>query len=204
MDYRRPASDTSSYYSGSAGSIWSASDSDSFVYTDDPYWSLWGYEGVRGAVTRKVDRRDDQRTRLAAHFLRGPFAGHKSKKRSSHRDSDSRSDCSSRSGSSSSSRRHMSPPRGSPPPMGMPPPHFPGSPHQRHHHPQQFNNFQGGPPGPPPPMPPPSMAGPPPMAGFADGFIQLGGNPHVHNATPDPVWSNDMHYDGGPEPEVWD
>ncbi|TGJ75289.1 hypothetical protein E0Z10_g11036, partial [Xylaria hypoxylon] len=61
MDPRRHPSDVSSNYSGSTGSVWSTTDSVSFVYTDDPDWAWWGYEGVRGAVTRKEDKRDDSR-----------------------------------------------------------------------------------------------------------------------------------------------
>ncbi|KAF2970971.1 hypothetical protein GQX73_g2610 [Xylaria multiplex] len=204
MDPRRHPSDASSNYSGSTGSVWSTTDSVSFVYTDDPYWAWWGgYEGVRGAVTRKEDRRDDRRIRLAAHFLRGPFAGHKSKKQSSHhrRDSDSRSNYSSSSGSSSSTRRHRQFPR-SPSPMPPPPHAYPGPPNPHQQHPQQFGNFH---PGPPMGMgqPPPPMAGPPPQPGFEAGFIQLGGGgggPPPHHR--DPVWGHDAHYDG--EPEVWD
>ncbi|KAI0152606.1 fido domain-containing protein [Xylariaceae sp. FL1272] len=154
-------------------------------------------DGVRGAVTRKSDKRDDRRTRFAAHFLRGPFAGHKSKKY--HRDADTRSNYSSRSSSSSRGSRGFQRPQ---PPMSMPPGPFPGSPHH-HPHPQHF----GGPypPPPPPPPPPQAMSGPP--AGFEDGFIQLGGgggghNHHHHHE--DPVWGTDAEYDGETEPEVWE
>ncbi|RWA04571.1 hypothetical protein EKO27_g10534 [Xylaria grammica] len=204
MDPRRHHPDASSNYSGSTGSVWSTSDSASFVYIDDPDW-VWGYEGVRGAVTRKDDRQDDRRVRFAAHFLRGPFAGHKSKKHSSshqHRDSDSRSNYSSSSGSSSSTRRHRQFSRG-PSPMPPPPPHgYPGSPHPQQH-PQQFNNFHPGPPmgmGQPPP-PPQMMPGPPPQPGFEAGFIQLGGGGGGPPPHQDPVWGHDAQYNG--EPEVY-
>ncbi|KAI0429609.1 hypothetical protein F5Y09DRAFT_255968 [Xylaria sp. FL1042] len=204
MDPRRYSSDASS--NGSTGSVWSTTGSVSFVYTDDPIWEpWWGYDGVRGAVTRKDDRRDDRRVRFAAHFLRGPFAGHKSKKHSSnhhHRDSDSRSDYSSSSGSSSSSsssRRHRQFSRGPSSPMPPPPQAYPGSPHPHHQHPQHFNNF---PPRPPMDMGrPPPMAGPPPQPGFEAGFIQLGGGGGPPPQR-DPVWGHDAQYNG--EPEVWD
>ncbi|KAI0907813.1 hypothetical protein F4824DRAFT_500825 [Ustulina deusta] len=206
MDPRRHPSDASS--NGSTGSVWSTTDSVSFVYTDDPYWApWWGYEGVRGAVTRKDDRRDDRRVRFAAHLLRGPFAGHKSKKHGSHRhhhrDSDSRSDCSSSSGSSSSSRRHRQFSRG-PSPMPPPPHAYPGPPDPHHQHPQHFDNFGHGPPMPmmgQPRPPPPMMAGPPPQPGFEAGFIQLGGGGGPPPQR-DPVWGHDAQYDG--EPVVWD
>ncbi|KAI0973230.1 hypothetical protein F4678DRAFT_21223 [Xylaria arbuscula] len=199
MDPRRYPSYASS--NDSTASVWSSTDSVSYVYTDDPDWApWWGYDGVRGAVTRKEDRRDDHRVRLAAHFLRGPFAGHKSKKHHHHRDSDSRSNYSSSSGSSSSSSspspRHRQFSRG---PSPIPPP--PQHPH--HQHPQQFGNFPQGPPmgmmgHPPPPRP---MAGPPPQPGFEAGFIQLngGGGPPPRR---DPVWGHEAQYNG--EPEVWD
>ncbi|KAI1272395.1 hypothetical protein F5Y07DRAFT_403433 [Xylaria sp. FL0933] len=206
MDPRRFPSDTSS--NGSTGSVWSTTGSVSFVYTDDPIWEpWWGYDGVRGAVTRKDDRRDERRVRFAAHFLRGPFAGHKSKKHSGHhhhhRDSDSRSDYSSSSGSSSSSsssRRHRQFSRGPSPVMPSPP-----HPHHQHpqypQHPQHFDNF---PPQDPRMMgrpPPPPMAGPPPQPGFEAGFIQLGGGGGPPPQR-DPVWGHDAQYHG--EPEVWD
>ncbi|KAI3321244.1 hypothetical protein HD806DRAFT_202798 [Xylariaceae sp. AK1471] len=208
MDPRRPGSDTSSSYSGSTGSVWSTTDSVSFVYTDDPGWASWGYEDIRGAVTRKDDRRDDRRLRFAAHFLRGPFAGNKSKKKhhgssSHHRDSDSRSTySSSSSGSSSSGRRQRQFSRGPSPHMPPPPNAYPGSPHPHHemHHPQHFDHFpQHGPQMGMGPPPPPPMAGPPPQAGFEAGFIQLGGGgppPQSH----DP-WGNDAQHGGS---EVWD
>ncbi|KAI1265310.1 hypothetical protein F5Y18DRAFT_426909 [Xylariaceae sp. FL1019] len=157
-------------------------------------------DGVRGAVTRKSDKRDDRRTRVAAHFLRGPFAAHKSKKY--HRDSDTRSNYSSSSMSSSSSRgsRVYQRPQ---PPMDMPPGPFPGS-LQQQPHPQHFGSFAQ----PPPPPPPHAMPGPP--AGFEAGFIQLGGggggggghNYHQHHE--DPVWGTDAEYDAETEPEVWE
>ncbi|KAI1424020.1 hypothetical protein F5Y12DRAFT_715701 [Xylaria sp. FL1777] len=202
MDPRR-YSDASS--NGSLGSVWSTTDSECFVYTDDPVWApWWGYEGVRGAVTRKDDRRDERRVRVAAHFLRGPFAGHKSKKHHHHhRDSDSRSNYSSSSGSSSSSRRQRQFSRG-PSPMPPPPNGYPGSPHPHHQQPQHYDNFAQGPPmgmmGQRPPPPPP-MAGPPPQPGFEAGFIQLGGGGGPPPQR-DPVWGHDAHYNG--EPEVWD
>ncbi|KAI1370024.1 hypothetical protein F5Y08DRAFT_8203 [Xylaria arbuscula] len=217
MDPRRYPSDASS--NGSTGSVWSTTESESFVYTDDPYWAPWlGYEGVRGAVTRKVDRLDDRRVRFAAHFLRGPFAGHKSKKHGGrhhhHRDSDSQSGYSSSSeSSSSSSRRHRQFSRG---PSPMPPPHAnPGPPHMHYQqqHPQHFGQYPPGPPMGgmmgqrhhlPPHPPPPAMPGPPPQPGFEAGFIQLngGGGGGGGPAPRDPVWGHDAQYNG--EPEVWD
>ncbi|KAI0469003.1 hypothetical protein F4859DRAFT_145007 [Xylaria cf. heliscus] len=203
MDPRRSASDAASY-SSSTGSVWSTTDSVSFVYTDDVDWAWWGYEGIRGAVTRKDDKRDDRRIRFAAHFLRGPFAGHKSKKHSSghrhshSRDSDTRSNYSSSSGHSSSSRRQNEFSRG-PSPMPPPPPNaYPGPPPPP---PQHFdNNFYGPQMGMRPPPPPP-MSAPPPQPGFEAGFIQIGGGggggPQAH----DP-WNSNTQYDG--EPEVWD
>ncbi|KAI1827289.1 hypothetical protein F4861DRAFT_402505 [Xylaria intraflava] len=223
MDPRRPASDTSSYYSGStgSGSVWSTSDSVSFVYTDDPDWAWSGFEGVRGAVTRRDDRRDDARVRVAAHFLRGPFAAHKPKKHSSHHrshrgDSDTQSNYSYSSRSSSSSWRQGQPFRG---PSPMPPQFgYPGSPHPQYQHPQHFDGMPHGQPGmeanmganfaganmgngmgPPPPHP---MAGQPPQPGFEAGFIQLNGGGGVPQQHPDPVWGYDTPYDG--EPEIWD
>jgi hypothetical protein len=210
MDPRGPSSDTSSFYSGSTGSVWSTTDSVSFVYTDDPDWAWWGYENIRGAVTRKDDKRDNHRVRFAAHFLRGPFAGKSKKKHhgssssSSHRrDSDARSTYSNgSSGSSSSSRRHRQSPVPMPMPMHMPPPPhaYPGSPHHAHpemHHPQHFDHFpHGGPPmdmGPPPP--------PPQQPGFEAGFIQLGGGGPPPQQQ-DPVWGHNAQFDGAPE--VWD
>ncbi|KAI1327373.1 hypothetical protein F5Y16DRAFT_399369 [Xylariaceae sp. FL0255] len=192
MDPRRSGSDTSSYYSGSSGSsVWSTSESVAFVYTDDPYWSWYdGYDGVRGAVTRKIDRKDDPRMRVAAHILRGPFASHKSKKHREHRDyrdSDSRSMSSS---SSSSSRRSRH--RGPSSPLPPRPRGYMGSPHG--------HEFRGPP---PPPPPPPAMAGPPPPMGFEAGFIQIGGGGPP--PPPDPVWGSDAeHYEGGDEAEVWE
>ncbi|KAI1192947.1 hypothetical protein F5X97DRAFT_60376 [Nemania serpens] len=215
MDPRRRPSDASSDYSGSAGSVWSTTGSVSFVYTYDPDWDWWGYEGVRGAVTRKADKEDDHRVRFAAHLLRGPFARLKPKKHSSRhhdhhrrRDSDSRSDYSSSSSHSSSSRRQFS--RG-PSPMPPPPPHgYSGSPYPHSpqpppppppppQHPGHYDDFARG-----PPMgmrPPPPMAGPPAHTGFEAGFIQLnrgGGPPPPH----DPVWGHDAQYGG--QPEVWE
>ncbi|KAI0441869.1 hypothetical protein F4803DRAFT_399904 [Xylaria telfairii] len=204
MDPRRPPSDAASY-SSSTGSIWSTTDSVSFVYTDNVDWAWWGDEGIRGAVTRKDDKRDERRIRFAAHFLRGPFAGHKSKKHSSsrRRDSDTQSNYSSNSGHSSSSRRQREFSRG-PPPMPPPPSHaYAGPPPPpQHQHPQHFDNFSHVPPmgmrPPPPPMP-----GPPQQPGFEAGFIQIGGGgggpPSHHNHDP---WNNGPQYDG--EPEVWD
>ncbi|KAI1124232.1 hypothetical protein F5Y10DRAFT_33341 [Nemania abortiva] len=206
MDYRPRPLDTSSVYSG--GSVWSTSDSLCFVYTDDPVWAWYGYEGVRGAVTRKDDKRDARRVRLAAHFLRGPFAGHKSKKHSSsrHHDSDTRSDYSSSSSGSSSSRRHRQFSRGPSPmpmPMPMPPPQhgYPGSPHPYPQEPLPYDNFSPGPQmdmGRPPP--PPTMPGQVPQPGFEAGFIQIGGGgappppPPIH----DPVWGHEAQYGGEP------
>ncbi|KAI1185356.1 hypothetical protein F5B17DRAFT_35502 [Nemania serpens] len=216
MNPRRRPSDASSNYSGSTGSVWSTTGSVSFVYTYDPDWNWWGYEGVRGAVTRKEDKEDDRRVRFAAHFLRGPFGKLKSKKHSSRhhdshrrRDSDSRSDYSSSSSSShsSSSRGHFSrgsspipppPPHGysgSPYPHGPPPPHPPPP-----HHPGHYDDFPLGPPIGMRPPPPPQMACPPAHSGFEAGFIEInrgGGPPASH----DPVWGHDAHYRG--EAEVW-
>ncbi|TRX94386.1 hypothetical protein FHL15_004853 [Xylaria flabelliformis] len=216
MDPRRSASDAASY-SSSTGSIWSTSDSVSFVYTDDDYWAWWGYEGIRGAVTRQDDKQDDRRIRLAAHFLRGPFAGYKSKKHRSsrhshHRDSDTRSNYSSSSGHSSSSRRQRDFSRG-PSPMPPPPPNaYPGPPpppppppphHQSpQYYDQHYDNFSPGSPMGMRPPPPPPMAAPPPQPGFEAGFIQIGGGgggggPPAHH---DP-WNNEAYDE---EQEVWD
>ncbi|KAI1116461.1 hypothetical protein F5Y14DRAFT_65599 [Nemania sp. NC0429] len=226
MDPRRRPSDASSNYSGSTGSsVWSTTGSVSFVYADDPEWDWWGYDGVRGAVTRKTDKHDDHRVRFAAHFLRGPFAKQKSKKHGSsrhhdhhhrHRDSDARSDYSSSSSHSSSSRRQFS--RG-PTPMPHPPPPPPPNgpyPHSHHSHPPPpppppqhpvyYDDFAYGPPaGMRPPPPPPPMSGPPPHAGFDAGFIQIrsGGGPPPGPPPPhDPVWGNDAQYEG--PLEVWE
>ncbi|KAI0112474.1 hypothetical protein GGR51DRAFT_42401 [Nemania sp. FL0031] len=212
MEYRRSPSETSSIYSG--GSVWSTSDSLCFVYTDDPNWAWYGYEGVRGAVTRKDDRRDSRRVRLAAHFLRGPFAGHKSKKHSSsrHHDSDARSDYSSSSAGSSSSRRRGGPSRAQMPmpmQMPMPPPQqqqqqfYPGSPQQYPQEPLPYDNFSPGPQMDMRPPPPPTMPGQTPQPGFEAGFIQLGGGGGGGGPPPnhDPVWGHEAQY--GPGPEVY-
>ncbi|KAI1431442.1 hypothetical protein GGR50DRAFT_79372 [Xylaria sp. CBS 124048] len=205
----RADSDTASYYTSSAGSVWSATDSASVVYTDNPYWAGPGIEGIRGAVTRADDRRDERRVRLAAHILRGPFAAHKPKKHSSHRyhgdSSDTQSNYSSSSASSSSTRRHEQFSRGSS--TVSPPPHhiYPTSPHPQYQHPQHPPPFDTRPHYAPPmgmgmgmgmgpgmganmgmrPPPPPHLTGQPPHPGFEAGFVQLG-----------------VPYDG--EPEIWD
>ncbi|KAI0887981.1 uncharacterized protein GGS22DRAFT_91643 [Annulohypoxylon maeteangense] len=197
-------SDTSSVYSGRSGSIgsadslysvWSSSDSDSFVWRDDP----WGFYGVGGAVTRYVDDRDDRRKRFASHILSGPFAQFYKKQRHSSSNSHahshsrpSRSAASSRS-SSRSSNGSASPGRShnqghfQPRPASVEP-QF----HQEHFQPPpQFHphGFQG-----PPPPPPPPMA--PAPAGFESGFIQLGGPPPPPQHPGDP-WDNAGAYDTG-------
>ncbi|KAI0396586.1 hypothetical protein F5Y17DRAFT_455864 [Xylariaceae sp. FL0594] len=221
MNMHPRGSGASLYSSGSTGSIWSTTESLSFVYTDDPSWAFWGYNDIRGAVTRRDDKRDERRVRVAAHFLRGPFAAYKSKKHhhsshAKHRPSDARSVSSASSGSSTSSLRHGQSSRGpTPMPMGMPPgmppqghgypgsPHPPPHPHHpqaqfhpQHPLPQQFGGFPHGQTmGPPPPGP---MAGPPPQPGFEAGFIQIGGGgggggppPHAE----DPIWGQHAQYD---------
>ncbi|OTA92842.1 hypothetical protein M434DRAFT_12051 [Hypoxylon sp. CO27-5] len=198
-------SDTSSVYSrrlGSVGSaadsaysVWSSSESDSFVWRDDPY----GFNGVGGAVTRFVDERDDRRRRFAAHFLSGPFAQFYKKSRSS--SSNSRSSGRSAGNSRSSSRSSTASARGHnhhqhhyrPPSVE---PQF----HQEQFPPQEpFHHHNYGPPPPPPPMP---AAAP---AGFEGGFIQIGGPggppppPGHHPVDP---WDNDAAY--GPGAQVYD
>ncbi|OTA62453.1 hypothetical protein K449DRAFT_382459, partial [Hypoxylon sp. EC38] len=174
-------SDTSSVYSrrlGSVGSaadsaysVWSSSESDSFVWRDDPD----GFNGVGGAVTRFVDERDDRRRRFAAHFLSGPFAQFYKKSRSS--SSNSRSSGRSAGNSRSSSRSSTASARGHnhhqhhyrPPSVE---PQF----HQEQFPPQEpFHHHNYGPPPPPPPMP---AAAP---AGFEGGFIQIGGPAVCHH-----------------------
>ncbi|KAI1177971.1 hypothetical protein F4777DRAFT_155252 [Nemania sp. FL0916] len=216
MDPRlRPLNITPSY-SGSTGSVWSNSDSVSYVFTDDP-WAVgrWGYDGMAGAVTRKTDTRDSRRIRFAAHMLRGPFGALQSKKHSSHRhhhhhhrDSDTMSTTSSSSSYSSSSRRSRQFSR-APSPMPAPPPHGyagppPPPPGPHFQHPQHFDNFPHGQPmggmmSPRPPMPMP-MPGPPLQPGFQDGFIQLNG-PGGSPAPQDP-WANGAQYGG--HAEVYD
>ncbi|KAI2468334.1 hypothetical protein F4781DRAFT_432457 [Annulohypoxylon bovei var. microspora] len=182
-------SDTSSVYSRSPGSIgsadslysvWSSSDSDSFVWRDDP----WGFYGVGGAVTRYVDDRDDKRKRFASHILSGPFAQfYKKQRQSSSNSRPGRSAASSRS-SSRSSTGGAGPGRGhnqhfQPRPASVEP-QF----HQEPFHPPPFHHqgFHG----PPPPPPPPPAAAP---AGFEGGFIQLGGPPPPPQHMGDP-WDN--------------
>ncbi|KAI1402712.1 hypothetical protein F4819DRAFT_269957 [Hypoxylon fuscum] len=184
-------SDTSSFYSVRSGSIrsedstssvWSSSESDSFVWRDDPD----GFYGVGGAVTRYVDERDDRRKRFAAHFLSGPFAQLIQKKRHSNsgsrpgrRAASSRSSSRSSTGSISPGRHHNH--HYSPRPASVEPQFQQEQFHQEQFHQEQFHqdpfhpepfhphhNFQG----PPPPPPPPAAAAP---AGFETGFIQLGG-----------------------------
>ncbi|KAI1095631.1 hypothetical protein F5B19DRAFT_311101 [Rostrohypoxylon terebratum] len=193
-------SDTSSVYSGRSGSIgsgdslysvWSSSDSDSFVWRDDP----WGFYGVGGAVTRYVDERDDRRRRFASHILSGPFAQfYKKQRHSSSNSRPGRSAASSRS-SSRPSNGVNSPGRGhnqhfQPRPVSVEP-QF----HQEHFQPPppppppfHSQGFQGPP---PPPPPPPAPA----HAGFEGGFIQLGGPPPPPQHPDDP-WDNAGAYEG--------
>ncbi|KAI1805287.1 hypothetical protein F4811DRAFT_551931 [Daldinia bambusicola] len=229
-------SDASSFYSNRSGSansaysVWSTSESDSFVWRDDPY----GVYGVGGAVTRYVDDRDDSRRRFAAHILSGPFAQVYKKKRqqmsSSSRARPGRGSSSARS-SRSSSRSSMA--RVDP---GRPGHHYHPDPRfqqqqrpvsaqpQYYHREEQFVDddeqfqqepfhqepypqppfhpgFRGGPP-PPPPPPPPAPA----AAGFEGGFIQLGGPggppPPPLSPQDDPVWGHDAGY--GPGVRVYD
>ncbi|KAI8958353.1 hypothetical protein F5Y11DRAFT_41483 [Daldinia sp. FL1419] len=216
-------SDTSSFYSvrsgsaDSAYSVWSASESDSFVWRDDPY----GVYGVGGAVTRYVDERDDSRRRFAAHILSGPFAQLYKKKRhtASHSHSHARpgrsahhprSNSRSSTGSVSPGPGHFHDPRFGPPPPPPPGPQY----HEEQFHEEQFHEeqfheeqfhqepypqaqapfhpgFRGGPPPPPPPPPAPT--------GFEGGFIQLNGPPPPQD---DLVWGNDAGY--GPGVHVYD
>ncbi|KAI1632788.1 hypothetical protein F4809DRAFT_63205 [Biscogniauxia mediterranea] len=169
-------SDTSSFYSvrsgsvesdrssGSTQSFWSSSDSQSFVYVEDPR----GCYGVRGAVTRKRDKRDDRRIRIAAHILSGPFAQSKLLCRSDDKKhgrccDDGNGPCcrGQRSRSVSRSRQHH---------------------HYHHRHPEDAFNGPPPPPlptmhhGPPPPRPPPPPQHhhhQPAAAGFENGFIQI-------------------------------
>ncbi|KAI1649431.1 hypothetical protein F4815DRAFT_209631 [Daldinia loculata] len=214
-------SDTSSFYSvrsgDSAYSVWSSSESDSFVWRDDPE----GFYGVGGAVTRYVDDRDDQRRRFAAHILSGPFAQfYKKKRHASSHARPGRSAHSSRS-SSRSSTNSVSPGRGHhhhdprfhsrPPSAG---PQYPQEQfreeqfHEEQFQEEQFHEapfhqppfhpgFHGGPPPPPPPPPPPAAP-----AGFEGGFIQLGGPSGPPPPPPDPVWGHDAGY--GPGVHVYD
>ncbi|KAI1455057.1 hypothetical protein F4805DRAFT_293379 [Annulohypoxylon moriforme] len=194
-------SDTSSVYSARSGSVgsadslysvWTSSDSDSFVWRDDPF----GFYGVGGAVTRYVDDRDDVRKRFASHILSGPFAQfYKKQRRSSDKGRPSRSANSSRS-SSRSSNGGASPGRGhnhghfQPRPVSAEPQFEPQF-HQEHFQPPpQFHpGFHGGP---PPPPPPPAPA----HAGFDGGFIQLNGPPPPPQHPDDP-WDNAGAYDTG-------
>ncbi|KAI1141573.1 hypothetical protein F5Y05DRAFT_266551 [Hypoxylon sp. FL0543] len=207
-DFRRNdsyGSDTSSVYSRSVGSlgsaadslysVWSSSESDSFVWRDDPS----GFYGVRGAVTRFVDDRDDRRKRFAAHILTGPFAQfYKKPRQSSHRSG--RSAGNSRS-SSRSSTGNASPGRGHnhqfrPPSVE---PQFHQEQFQEQFPQEPFHHHNYGPPPPPPPPPAPAPAG------FETGFIQLGGPggppppPQHHMADP---WDNAAAY--GPGVQVYD
>ncbi|KAI5922803.1 hypothetical protein F4810DRAFT_711115 [Camillea tinctor] len=203
-------SDTSSFYSirsgsvgsdrssGSAQSFWSSSESQSFVYVEDPR----GCYGVRGAVTRQRDKHDDRRVRIAAHILSGPFARsskllYRSDKK--HRCcEDGNGPCcrGRRSRSVSRSRHHPQQQyqhpeaafNGPPPPMPMPPMH----PH-----------------GPPPPRPPPPPQPPlhqhPPATGFENGFIQIppagAPMPPRQGGHDDPGWGWDQR---GRHVEVFD
>ncbi|OTB09563.1 hypothetical protein M426DRAFT_81677 [Hypoxylon sp. CI-4A] len=201
------SSDTSSFYSVSSGSsdsadsgysVWSSSESDSFVWRDDP----WGFYGVGGAVTRYVDDRDDRRKRLASHILSGPFAQfYKKKQHSKSSARTGRSAASSRS-SSRSSTSSVSPGRGHDYDdhfQPRPPPNVGPQFHQEPFHPgQQFHPNHFGPP-PPPPPPPPAPAGGP--AGFEGGFIQLGGPPPPPRQH-DPIWDNEAAY--GPGVQLYD
>ncbi|KAI0839810.1 hypothetical protein F5Y06DRAFT_15531 [Hypoxylon sp. FL0890] len=205
-DFRRNdsyGSDTSSVYSrsvdslrssaDSAYSVWSSSESDSFVWRDDP----WGFYGVGGAVTRYVDDRDDRRRRFAAHILSGPFAQfykkpRQSSSRSGRSAGNSRSSSRSSTGSASPGRGHNHHFR---PPSVEPQFHQEQFPPQE---PFQHHNY-----GPPPPPPPPPAAAP---AGFEGGFIQLGGPggpppPPQHHMGGDP-WDNAAAY--GPGAQVYD
>ncbi|KAI1472832.1 uncharacterized protein F4812DRAFT_28168 [Daldinia caldariorum] len=219
-------SDASSFYSSRSGSansaysVWSISESDSFVWRDDPY----GFYGVGGAVTRYVDDRDDSRRKFAAHILSGPFAQFYKKKRQQ-TSSRARPGRSSTHSSRSSSRSSMASANADPGRPGhfQPDPRFQQRPAsaqpQYYHQEQQFDDeeqfqqepflqepypqppfhpgFHGGPP--PPPPPPPAPAG----AGFEGGFIQLGG-PGGPPPPPqgDPVWGHDAGY--GPGVRVYD
>ncbi|KAI0602138.1 hypothetical protein F4775DRAFT_588962 [Biscogniauxia sp. FL1348] len=174
-------SDTSSFYSvrsgsvdsdsssGSTQSFWSSSDSQSFVYVEDPR----GCYGVRGAVTRKRDKRDDRRIRIAAHILSGPFAQSKFLYRSGDNNKkfgrcceDGNGPCcrgGQRSRSVSRSRHHHHHRHPEDAFNGPPPP----VPTMQHHH-------QGPPP--PRPAPPPQHyhhGNHPAAPGFENGFIQI-------------------------------
>ncbi|XXG95913.1 hypothetical protein Hte_002189 [Hypoxylon texense] len=200
-----PGSDTSSMYSRSSGgadsacSVWSSSESDSFVWREDP----WGFYGIGGAVTRFVDERDDRRRRLASHILSGPFAQFYKKERQSNSGRPGRSATSSRS-TSRSSAAGISPGRRNNPPF-MPRPPTAGPPFQQGQFPPgQFRqqNF-----GPPPPPPPPPIRPPGGNPGFEGGFIQLDGNgghggpppPPQHHGDP---WNNAAGY--GPGAQIYD
>ncbi|KAI1387441.1 uncharacterized protein F4822DRAFT_282632 [Hypoxylon trugodes] len=209
-------SDTSSFYSGRSGSvvsadstssIWSSSESDSFVWRDDP----WGFYGVGGAVTRYVDQGDDRRRKVASHILSGPFAQFYKKQRQSNSRSHShshsrpkRSANSSRS-SSRSSNGNASPPRAHSQPFPPRPMNFEPEFHedemyddveQFHEEPFMQGPFGHPPPqfrGPPPPPPPPAA----PPAGFEGGFIQLGGPSGPPPPPPPPQgdpWNNGARF----------
>ncbi|KAG4221032.1 hypothetical protein PC116_g30491 [Phytophthora cactorum] len=207
-------SDTSSFYSVSSGSansaysVWSASESDSFVWREDSQ----GFYGITGAVTRYSDDRDDTRRKFAAHILSGPFAQYYKKKRQQHTSSRARSGRSSRSSpvvGANPGRAFHPDPRFQQRPVPVEP--------QYHHQEQQFPEdqfqqeqfhqepyppqhppfhpaFHGGPPPPPPPPPAP--------AGFEGGFIQLGGPSGPPPPQEDPVWGNNAGY--GPGVHVYD
>ncbi|KAI0011506.1 hypothetical protein F4779DRAFT_214807 [Xylariaceae sp. FL0662B] len=222
------SSDASSQYSftsslGSGSSVWSSSGSEAFVYREDPS----GWDGIAGAVTRRVDERDDRRRRFAAHILSGPFAqfSSRSSRRSRRR----------RSSSGDGSRPNFAGGGGGGGGIGrppfMPPPQQPQHHHQQHHHhqfpqrsPSAESHHYGGEDqfvghdefgghghgyGHGPPPPPPAHPGPPPP-GFDGGFIQLGGGGGgggpmggpPPQAAPDPYWG---HQEPGMRPaEVWD
>ncbi|KAI1777103.1 hypothetical protein F4818DRAFT_336551 [Hypoxylon cercidicola] len=197
-DFRRngsPGSDTSSFYSvrtGSSGgadsacSVWSSSESDSYVWREDP----WGFDGVGGAVTRFIDERDDRRRRFASHFLSGPFAQFYKKSRKSSSGRSGRSTSRSSGNPGMGNNHHFVPRPGPPGPAGPAGPPF----QQEQFRPGQFRQQNFGPP--PPPPPPVRPAGV--NAGFEAGFIQLGGGgnggpppPPQHPGDP---WNNAAGY----------
>ncbi|KAH9907465.1 hypothetical protein F4778DRAFT_777892 [Xylariomycetidae sp. FL2044] len=187
-DQRRPVpfGDAASFHSNgsSAYSIWSSTDSDAFVYMEDP----GSCYGIRGG-----DRHDNFSQRVAAHFLAGPFAqwhwrapkkrshrhhghdhghnqGHNHARHHGHSHSSSASSVYSDSSDDSAfsgshhGYHHSRPPSASPqfrePPMM--------------HHAEFRPEFNGPPPGfhgPPPPPPPPFARGVPggPAGGIPGG-----------------------------------
>jgi hypothetical protein len=148
------------YSDDSTSSTWSSSDSVSFVYRCGP----WGYDGVEGAITRRVDRRASPRVQAAAHILSGPFAQLGRRKKHS-----------------SSKKHKQSLPQGARPPFGQFGQGFPPPSHG------------GGIPPPPANWRGPVPGGPPPPPGFQAGFVQMGGAPPPGPPPPrgpDPVWGN--------------